>query len=158
MEQTILKRLKPEKLHVTLHNDVSPAFPLFPRFYTLTHSDRTGDMFLTIGRKYDLKQIAGWYTQFMRDEVLAEWQTIQGEQSLRVYLHVSGGFVFGTAGIRERILKRVLPLVLETFRYGDRQLFLEYPHLDYTSIFVHFRYGNNNDQKIEHWGMLKDYT
>ena len=153
-----MKRLKPEKLHVTLHDDVTPASALFPRFYTLTHSDRTGDMFLTIGRQYDLKQIAGWYTQFMRDEVLAEWQTMQGEPSLHVYLHVSGGFVFGTAGIRERIFKRVLPLVLETLRHGDRQLFLEHPHLDDTPIFVHFQHNNKTDQKIEHWGMLKDYT
>ena len=152
-----MRRLKPEKLHVTFQNDMTSVAPIFPRLYTLTHSDRTGDMFLTVGRKHDLEQIAGWYTRFMRDEVLAEWQDIHGECTLHVFLHVSGGFVFGTARIRERIFKRVLPLVLEALRHGDRQLFTAYPHLDSAPILVHFQYNNQRDQDIEQWGVLKDY-
>jgi len=61
-----------QKLHVTFHAGTSPGILEFPRCYTLTHSDRTGDLFLTIGAKYDQKQIAGLYTRLMRDEVLAE--------------------------------------------------------------------------------------
>lgn len=39
-----------------------------PRAYTLTHSDRTGDLFLSIGPKHDEAQVAGLYTRLMRDE------------------------------------------------------------------------------------------
>jgi hypothetical protein len=44
------------------------------RCYTLTHSDTTGELFLTIGPDFDRAQISGLYTRLMRDEVLAEWR------------------------------------------------------------------------------------
>ena len=48
-----MRRLKPEKLHVQLANGTTPAGPVAGRRYTLTHSDATGDLFLTIGLDYD---------------------------------------------------------------------------------------------------------
>jgi len=64
--------LDPNKLHVKYLNADASVFKV-PRRYTLTHSDSTGDLFLTIGDDYDFKQISGWYTKLMGDEVLAEW-------------------------------------------------------------------------------------
>jgi len=63
--------LNPKKLHVTYLPGVDPEAPIAPRRYTLTHSDVTGNLYLTIGPDYNLNQISGWYTRFMRDEVLA---------------------------------------------------------------------------------------
>jgi proteinaceous RNase P len=62
----------------------------------------------------------------MQDEVLTKLREDDGP-SLHVYCHVSGGLVFGTAGWRYAIFQRELPLVLETFRYGDRALFATHP-------------------------------
>jgi integrase len=42
-------RLRPEKLHVSLAEGSIADGPVTPRSYTLTHSDTTGDLFLTIG-------------------------------------------------------------------------------------------------------------
>ena len=66
--------LNPKKLHVTYLPGVGPKTPVVPRRYTLTHSDFSGDLYLTIGPEYNLDQISGWHTRFMRDEVLAEWK------------------------------------------------------------------------------------
>jgi hypothetical protein len=66
-----MTRLRPEKLHVDIQTNESQHLP---RRYTLTHSDTTGDLFLTVANEYKREQISGWYTQIMRDEVLAEWQ------------------------------------------------------------------------------------
>jgi hypothetical protein len=94
---TDMTRLIPEKLHVKYLCDTTPDAPLLPRFYTLTHSDFSGDLFLSIGPCYDMKQISGLHTRLMRDEVLAELgKDLQG-YSLNVFCHVSGGFVFGRA-------------------------------------------------------------
>ena len=41
--------------------------PQTPRKYTLTHSDRTGRLFLTIDKEYNEQQISGLYTRLMRD-------------------------------------------------------------------------------------------
>jgi len=72
-----MSRLKPEKLHVRFAAGVTPDEPITPRRYTLTHSDATGDLYLTIGPDYDRRQISGWYTRLMRDEVLAEWHNVE---------------------------------------------------------------------------------
>ena len=50
-----------------------------------------------------------------------------------------GGFVFGTASLRESIFRREMPLVLEAIRYGDRELFDSDAELDNIEVIVHFR-------------------
>lgn len=152
-----MSRLRPHKLHVTLASGTQARQPIMPRCYTLTHSDITGDLFLTIGAKHDQKQIAGLYTRLMRDEVLAEWRQDADGPALHVHCHVSGGLIFGSAGMRDGIFKRVLPLVLEALRYGDRELFEAHPALDEAPILVHFQARQRRYNRVERWGVPADY-
>jgi len=152
-----MTRLRPEKLHVRFAGSTAPEGPLTPRRYTLTHSDTTGDLFLTVGTGYEREQISGWYTRLMRDEVLAEWREEAGGPSLHVYCHLSGGLVVGTAGWRYAIFRRELPLVLAAFRHGDRRLFETYPALDGAPIRVHFRAWRRRHRRSERWGTPADY-
>lgn len=151
-----MSHLNIQKLHLKFSEDISLEGPVTPRAYTLTHSDSTGEMYLTIGPKHDKQQISGWYTRLMRDEIVAEWQS--GEKpELHVHCHVSGGIVFGSAGWRDSILRRHLPLVLETFRYGDRALFEAFPELNLAPISVHFHATQKRYDRIEDWGKPGDY-
>ncbi len=152
-----MSRLDPAKLHSKLADRVTPEGPLTPRCYTLTHSDSTGDLFLTIAPEVDRKQIAGWYTRLMRDEVVAEWQEDEAGPALHVYCHVSGGFVFGSAGMRYGIFQRELPAVLEAFRFGDVGLFGARPELDRAPIWIHFQSTSRRYHRTERWGMPADY-
>lgn len=152
-----MSRLRPEALHVRFARGVAPDGPLMPRRYTLTHSDTTGDLFLTVGLDYDRGQISGWYTRLMRDEVLAEWREDDDGPSLHVFCHVSGGLAFGTAGWRYAIFRRELPLVLEAFRYGDRALFAAHPELDGAFVRIHFQARQRRYRRVERWGTLADY-
>ncbi len=68
-----MKNLKPSKLTVQFLPGAQPDGPILPRRYTLTHSDSTGELLLSIGLEFNRPQISGWYTRLMRDEVLAEW-------------------------------------------------------------------------------------
>jgi hypothetical protein len=152
-----MSRLRPAKLHVRLAEGSAADGPVMPRCYTLTHSDTTGDLFLTIGPAFEVEQISGWYTRLMRDEVLAEWREEEDGPSLHVTCHVSGGLVFGSASFRYAIFRQELPLVLESFRYGDRGLFEAYPELDEAPIRVHFRSSRQRYHRKEHWGRPADY-
>ena len=152
-----MKHLNPENLHTNFLLGTTAEGPLIPRRYTLTHSDRTGELFLCIGLEYNTRQISGWYTRLMRDEVLAEWKQGKEGYSLHVYLHISGGLVFGRAGWRETIFRNELPLVLESIRYGDRGLFITYPALEKASIYVHFQSSDSRPSKTEQWGVLSNY-
>ena len=152
-----MSHLNPHKLHVEFKVGVTEDGPLLPRKYTLTHSDSTGDLFLTIAQKYNTPQITGWYTRLMRDEVLAHWDKVEDLPSLHVHCHVSGGLVFGPAGWRDSIFRRHMQTVLECFRHGDQKLFAAYPQLDEATIRVHFHRARSRQDKIEDWGQPKDY-
>lgn len=146
-----MKQLKTEKLHVRFLAGTSPEGPIMPRRYTLTHSDRTGDLYLTIGANYDRKQISGWYTKIMRDEVLGEWHKDVTGYQLKIYVHVSGGWVVGTAKWRSKILHKEMPLVLESISYADKTLLHHHPELSAATIQVHFQSNLKKYNQIENW-------
>ena len=131
-----MKLLNPDKLHVTFLTGTASVTKNKPRRYTLTHSDLTGNLFLTIGDDYDKKQISGLYTRLMRDEVLAELIT---NEELSIYCHGSGG------------------LVIEAIRYGDRTLFERYPGLDQIPVKVYFKSHKSRYHQTENWGVMADY-
>lgn len=153
-----MRRLQPNRLHVTYLPGTTATNPVIPRRYTLTHSDWTGDLFLTVGKEYHRRTISGWYTRLMRDEVLAEWCSDAQSTALHVYCHVSGGIVVGRAGWRAAIFRRELPLVLEAIRYGDAAFFAEHPTLDHAPITIHFQSTHPEHNRIESWGTLHEYT
>ena len=152
-----MERLNPEKLHVTYLTGTTPENLVLPRLYTLTHSDRTGELFLTIGGQYDEQQISKLYTRLMRDEVLAELADDGGKLVFKVYCHVSGGFIIGTAKWRYNIFHSELPLVLEAIRYSDRTLFEKNPQLDNTPVLISFQSTDSRFNRVENWGVMADY-
>jgi hypothetical protein len=148
--------LCPDKLHVEFKGITKQKHLSLPRKYTLTHSDSTGDLFLIIEDEYDHEKISGFYTRLMRDEVLAEWEEKEGELELHLYLHVSGGFCFGWAGLRNRIFRHHLPLVLEAIKFGERELFQNSPEIEKSKIIVHFQSKREKYNKIENIGSIKE--
>ena len=149
-EQSLL--FNPQKLHI--HNCASG---MAERRYTLTHSDTTGELFLTIAAEYDPGQVSGWYTRLMRDEVLGEWLFEGRQPSLHIHCHVSGGVLFGTAGYRYGIFKGHLPLVLQVICSADKGFLIENPALLDAPIFVHFHSRSLAYNKMENYGIARDY-
>jgi hypothetical protein len=152
-----MTRLIPEKLRVKFLPGMTPDSLETPRYYTLTHSDTTGDLFLSIVLCYDTKQTSKLYTRLMRDEVLAELTKDSNQFVLKVHCHVSGGLVFGRAKWRYDIFCSELSLALEAIRYGDKTFFEQNPQLDKTPVKVHFKSSSNKYNKTENWGTIADY-
>jgi hypothetical protein len=151
-------RLKPKKLKVTRLSGANVKALRLPRRYTLTHSDFTGALFLSIGSDYDTRATSGLYARLMKDEVLAELINDQDTMIFNVYCHISGGgFAFGGARLRFSIFRSELPLALEAIRYGDRTLFEQNPEFDQSPVYVHFQSTNNRFNKVERWGVIADY-
>lgn len=152
-----MSRLQPAKLHVTFREDTSKTKFSLPRKYTLTHSDLSGELFLTIGAEYQKKQILGLYTRLMRDEVLAEWQEDGRSLALHLSCHVSGGLVLGTARWRNDILLQHMGMVIEAFHYGDREAISSHAEMRQAGVFVHFRSSHAKYDRVEDWGSLDSY-
>lgn len=147
-----MKRLNPEKLNVEFRLGVTTTKPIISRRYTLTHSDITGDLFLTIGLNYAYDKI-----NEMRDEVLAEWKIYNGDYYFYVYVYI-GDYGSRMNGIRDMIFRRELPLALEAMIYGDREFLTVHPKLNDAPIWIYFDSIDPNYNKFEYWGTIRDYN
>ncbi|AJD26237.1 hypothetical protein G8E05_07100 [Clostridium botulinum] len=146
-----MSKLNPEKLSVEFRDGVTNTEPILGRRYTLTHSDITAELFLTIGLTYAYDKIDA-----LRDEVLGEWIEKEKNYLFHVYLHVDGNNPIVT-GVRNHIFRRELPLALEAIRYSDRKFFSFHPKLDNSPIIVHFISSYPSFNRIEKWGTFSDY-
>jgi len=147
-----MSKLNPEKLSVEFREGVTATEPVIPRRYTLTHSDITAELFLTVGLRYAYDK-----TNAMRDEVIGEWTKKKKSYLFYVYLYVDGQFGPGVSAIRNHIFRRELPLALEAVRYGDREFFCAHPELDSSPIIVYFMSVNPKFNTIECWGTFSAY-
>jgi hypothetical protein len=145
------------RLHVKFAEGVLRAGPLTPRRYTLTHSDRTGHLFLTIGREYDRDALRALQVRLERDEVLGEWVLTDDGPHLDLHMMAQGGVpVFGTGAMRRDIFRRYRPLVLGAMRHGDGALAEAHPELDKAPVVARFHWRDDRGD-TEPWGAWGDY-
>ncbi|MGH4140505.1 staygreen family protein [Clostridium sp.] len=147
-----MKKLNPQSLSVNFGIGANKTEPIIPRKYTLTHSDITGELFLTIAEKYDYEKITD-----MRDEVLAEWIMANDDYALMVNVMVDNERNPVMSAIRNDIFVRELPLALEAIIYGDRELLKTNSFLYKTPIYVKFNSDYPVFNRLELWGTLSDY-
>ena len=148
-----MEKLNPAKLTTTFKG-VTPIDPVIQRRYTLTHSDITAQLFLTIGLHFAFDEIGP-----MRDEVLGQW--CKTETSYIFYGRVQVDNELGNKTIsaaRYRVFNREMPLALEAIRFGDQTFFNCHPMLEYAPIWIHFNsiYPEFND--VEYWGAPIEYA
>lgn len=148
-----MHRLDPAKLTTRLW-DVAYTEPIIPRKYTLTHSDETAQLFLSIGQDYAYGEITA-----MRDEVLAKWHSTMNGYILCGFIQIDLVPTNKLQSVsRFSIFKRELPLALEAIRFGDRRLFEQYPFLDHSDIYIHYSSIYPELSGFEYWGMPRNYT
>ena len=150
-----MSKFNPEKLSVEYRDGVTATGPIIPRQYTLTHSDSTGDLFLTIGTQFAWDQV----NYEMRDEVLGEWKTSGHCLFYNVFIFINQGeYDVAIAARRNEIFRRELPLALTAIRYGDRFFFDLHPNLDNALIIVNFLSTTPPFTSKESWGTFNCYS
>lgn len=147
-----MSKFQPEKLNVSYKDKISINSSLIPRKYTLTHSDESGELFLSIGSKYDLDQID--YNN--RDEVLGSWEK-DNEYYLLITVEVDKGEDLSNTIRRDKIFRQELPLALMAIIYGDNLLLENNKELYEAPIRVKFNSKINEYNMLEEWGKVKDY-
>jgi len=150
-----MSKFNPERLTVEYRDDVSPTEPIIQRSHTLTHSDFTGELFLTIGTQFAWDKVDA----DMRDEVLGVWKMEGNNLCYNVYVYIDNGEHDLNAAIkRDEVFRRELPLALTAIRYGDRFLFDRYPNLDYALIFITFISSYPQLFKHECWASFSEFV
>lgn len=146
-------KFNPDNLETTFIEPITPFGPIENRKYTLTHSDETSMMFLTIANFHDYDSI----NKLMRDELLGSWK-ISEDGSYRIYFYAYvGGADFISASIKYAAFKYHMKLALEAIFYGDRDLFINNPDLVNTPIFVKFDSSIPMFDNYESYGYVKNY-
>jgi len=143
------------KLHITFSEGCTPEAPLLPRRYTLTHSDRTGDLFLTIGCDYDREALGALQVRLERDEVVGEWISDAEGPRLELRMMAQGGLpLFGTGAMRRDIFCHYRHLVLAALRHGDRLFSQAHPELDDAPVIARFEWrdGRSDSEQWGRWG------
>ena len=147
-----MKRLNSKKLTTTF-NGVTQRNPIIPRKYTLTHSDITAELFLTVGRQIAFEKIGP-----MRDEVVAKWQRFQNGYALYGLVQVDAlEGKKAISAVRYKIFQQEMPLALEAIRFGDRKFFDTHPSLGNAPIWIVFasRYPEYNE--VQYWNTPNKY-
>ena len=140
-----------QELLVTYRNGMREKNCVLGRKYTLTHSDITGELFLTIGEEYAIDLISS-----IRDEVLG---TFRNDCGLYFYLYVliDDPTEEGRSSIRNRIFREELPGALWAIRAGDEQLYKAYPELDDLPIWIYFDSNEEQWEAYEYYGSFRQY-
>ena len=150
-----MSNFSPERLFVEYRDGVTATEPVISRHHTLTHSDDTGDLFLTIGTQFAWDKV----NPELRDEVLGEWKTDGHFLYYNAYVIVNKqNQDFETAMRRYEVFRRELPLALTAIRYGDRLLFERYPVLDNALIIMNFMSTYPQLYKQEVFGTFSSYS
>ena len=145
-------KFQPSKLNVDYKGNVGTKEPMIPRKYTLTHSDETGELFLSIGNNYDLDQI----NYEIRDEVLGCWEK-DDKYYLFITLELDNGEDLTNTIKRDKIFREEIPLALMAIVYGD-SIFLENNRELYEApVRVKFNSRISEYDTLEEWRKVKDY-
>ena len=145
-------KFQPEKLNVSYKDEIRTKTFLFPRKYTLTHSDESGELFLSIGKNYDFDQI----NYNIRDEVLGSWEK-DDKEYLLITLEVDNGDDISNTIKRDKIFRQEIVLALMAIVYGDNLFFENNKELYEAPVRVKFNSKFSEYDTLEDWGMVKDY-
>lgn len=145
-------KFNPDKLETTFVEPITLYSPIKGRKYTLTHSDETGMLFLTIADEYNYSAI----NKDLRDEILGVWKTYDNSYKLFLYAYV-GDFDYFTSLNRYNTFKYHMSSAIQAIIYGDRELFKKYPKLANTPIYVKFDSSIPIFDNYEFYGYIKDY-
>lgn len=144
-----------EKLSIKYIPPATPTLPVESRKYTLTHSDITAELFLSIGYVYDVDAI----DMKMRDEVIAQWQkTPNGHYYLFGKVYVSGGeFNEFVSSIRFNVFQREMNTALKGIVYGDREFYHYYPSFLDFPIYIYYESIYPQFRKLYYYGTPQQY-
>ncbi|MBE5959860.1 MAG: hypothetical protein E7256_00500 [Lachnospiraceae bacterium] len=148
-----MKPLDTSKVNVEYRDFTNQYKPVLGRKYTMTHSDETAELFVTIGRRYAMDKVIP-----IRDEVLLEFRKKDGKLQLFGKVLVDGDGVPGDATMRNAIFLKKLSTSLQAIRYGDRALYENWCQLDDVPIHIWFQSKDPRYNKLYDFGTMKDYT
>lgn len=147
-----MKTIDPSKVITEMRDYVTPHEPIMGRRYTMTHSDETADLYVTIGKGYAEDQV-----EEIRDEVRMQFEDTENGLILMGEVLIDGDGVEGRKEIRNDIFAREMDIALQAIRYADQKLFQCMPELDEIPVLIWFRSMDPEYNKLYDYGTMSEY-
>ncbi len=147
-----MKEFHPQKVFVQYRDCMQPTGSVEGRKYTITHSDATADLFVTIADCYAEDRVSR-----MRDEVRLAWEFHNGKPVLMGSVLIDERGMTENSCMRSQIFYREMPMALKALRWADRFLFCEDPCLDGAQVWIHFISCNPALDKSYDFGTIGSY-
>ncbi len=141
------------QVFVEYRDHVTKTSPVKNRTYTMTHSDETGDLFVTIGLDY-----AEDKTNAIQDQVYLKWLPLGDKNFLYGEVIISGEGIEGSASKRNEIFKREMPLALQAIYIADQPFFEANPELADTPVMIDFKSSDAQYNKLYNYGAIGNYN
>lgn len=140
------------KINIKYKDNIGITAPVLDRKYTITHSDSTGELFITVGLSFDYQKVNP-----IRDEVLLEWIIVHNSPVLYGQVLVDGEGISGNSKLRNDIFLKELPKVLQNIRQKENRLFELYPELGEAFVWIEFKSELPEYHNIYNFGKINDY-
>lgn len=142
------------KINVTYKDPITKTSPILNRYYTLTHSDETGDLFLTIGPKYD-DSIS---ESLLKDAVFGKW-VVNCINCHILMLFVDVGYdSYEICKKRYNTFKTHLPHAISGIIKGDIDFLNTNKTLLDSKIYLKFNCKYDEFNNFDDYGYIKKYT
>ena len=142
-----------QKVFVQYRDFITPYDPVLNRKYTITHSDITADLFVTIASSYANDQVTE-----MQDDVKIGWEQTNQGLLLLGWVFIDGAGAFYNPEMRNHVFYSEMSKALMALRHADRFLFHAYPNINSTPVFFHFVSDNPAYDKIYNFGHIGSYA
>lgn len=141
------------QIFVEYRDRVTKTSPLQNRTYTMTHSDETGDLFVTIGLLY-----ATDMTNELQDQVYLRFTPFEDKWILSGEVLIDSEEFEGNNQVRYDIFKREMPLALQAIYTADKPFFDTYPELKETPVLIRFKSTDPKYDKLYDYGPISNYA
>ena len=145
---------KDSNTYIEYRDSFTAEGPVQGRKYTITHSDTTGDLFVTVGNDYAEDKI----DQKMRDEVRLKWIKSLKRPALIGTVFLDGDDMKRDVIKRKEIFVKEMPTALKGLRKVEDTLFQMNPCLDKAQVIIGFESSNPMYQGWHSFGVIGDYV
>lgn len=148
-----MKPFSNDRVFVEFRDDVTAKDPILGRKYTVTHSDDTADIYVTVGLAFAEDKFSP-----IRDELLLSFRYLNRQMQLFGSVLIDSEEFEGDSAMRTEIFLREIPNALRAIRYADRDFFEVYPGLDLLPIYIWFQSQNDEFNQLYDFGTMRDYA
>lgn len=140
------------RVNVEYRDGVTETKPIEGRKYTMTHSDDTAELYVTVGKSYAKDKIGP-----LRDEVLLEFQQQDDQLQLIGAVLIDAEHMNWDSEKRNQIFLREMSTALKAIRYADNTLFEQNPMLDEIPIYLWFQSTKEEYNQLYDFGTMREY-